>query len=574
METNDNTNGEPENVSGYRPLQPLGKHSKGYVQNHAQSSDAPKFSGDAPAGQAPTTRMPAVSPDQSAAEAQPGQAPVYPAPINNVRYGQAAAGKGSASFAMPGTHKAHRSKKPFIIIGVLIALLLIAYAGVAVYFTFHFMPNTKIGNSDVSLMSAADAESTVSTVVNGYQFSLEGQGLELVLKGSDLISAQSFTEVSRAAMAAENPWAWPLEVTKQHDETAKLSLAFNESKVKQVVRAAVETHNTSAAPPVNANIAFDEAKASYVVKPEEIGSTLQVDAVVDDAAKAVSTLASSMTVDESYLKKPTVTSADQRLTAAVESANSMAAANFALMMGKDTAATVNASLVSKWIKLGEDFSVTFDEGALTAWVADVAKACNTVGTTRSATRPDGKMFTVSGSVYGWEVQQDELLTQVKEGVKAGRTDPLVVPCGAKGDAYNGPGQRDWGNRYMDVDLTEQHARLYDETGALIWESDIVTGMPDGEHDTPQGVYWVNRKASPSTLSGYQGDVNTYNTEVQYWMPFVGDAIGFHDAEWQTAFGGTRYKDGAGSHGCVNLPPEKAKELYGLLVEADTVVCHF
>ena len=35
-----------------------------------------------------------------------------------------------------------------------------------------------------------------------------------------------------------------------------------------------------------------------------------------------------------------------------------------------------------------------------------------------------------------------------------------------------------------------------------------------------------------------------------------------------------YKDGYGSHGCVNLPPAKAKELYSLIHSGDCVVSHW
>ena len=42
-------------------------------------------------------------------------------------------------------------------------------------------------------------------------------------------------------------------------------------------------------------------------------------------------------------------------------------------------------------------------------------------------------------------------------------------------------------------------------------------------------------------------------------PFNG-GIGFHDATWQDYFGGDRYTY-AGSHGCINMPYEKAKTLY-------------
>ena len=66
----------------------------------------------------------------------------------------------------------------------------------------------------------------------------------------------------------------------------------------------------------------------------------------------------------------------------------------------------------------------------------------------------------------------------------------------------------------------------------------------------------------------------YQTEVRTWMPFVGNYIGLHDADWQPAFGDARYASGFGSHGCVNLPVDKATALYDLIATGDVVVCHW
>ena len=66
----------------------------------------------------------------------------------------------------------------------------------------------------------------------------------------------------------------------------------------------------------------------------------------------------------------------------------------------------------------------------------------------------------------------------------------------------------------------------------------------------------------------------YESFVNYWMPFKGNSVGLHDATWQSAFGGSRYLQGFGSHGCVNLPLDKAKELYGMVEPGDVVVVHY
>jgi lipoprotein-anchoring transpeptidase ErfK/SrfK len=65
----------------------------------------------------------------------------------------------------------------------------------------------------------------------------------------------------------------------------------------------------------------------------------------------------------------------------------------------------------------------------------------------------------------------------------------------------------------------------------------------------------------------------YETPVTYWMPFVDNSIGFHDAYWRSSFGGTIYTYG-GSHGCINLPTSAAQSLYDIIEVGTVVVVHW
>jgi erfK/ybiS/ycfS/ynhG family protein len=59
--------------------------------------------------------------------------------------------------------------------------------------------------------------------------------------------------------------------------------------------------------------------------------------------------------------------------------------------------------------------------------------------------------------------------------------------------------------------------------------------------------------------------------VSYWMPFNGN-IGLHDATWRSKFGGNIYVKN-GSHGCINLPKNKAAELFAKIQKGCPVVVH-
>ena len=67
----------------------------------------------------------------------------------------------------------------------------------------------------------------------------------------------------------------------------------------------------------------------------------------------------------------------------------------------------------------------------------------------------------------------------------------------------------------------------------------------------------------------------YNSYVNYWMCFIGNDYGLHDATWRwdSEFGGDTYTYN-GSHGCINLPYEQAEQLYNLVHVGDKVVVHW
>lgn len=122
--------------------------------------------------------------------------------------------------------------------------------------------------------------------------------------------------------------------------------------------------------------------------------------------------------------------------------------------------------------------------------------------------------------------------------------------------------------YVEVDISEQHAWYYDANGEVAWESDVVTGNTSLGYGTSEGFWTITKYMTTNTdLVG-----ENYVSHVSYWMPFKGNSEGLHDATWRSSFGGEIYKTN-GSHGCVNLPYDAAKELYSLVSVGTAVVVH-
>ena len=63
--------------------------------------------------------------------------------------------------------------------------------------------------------------------------------------------------------------------------------------------------------------------------------------------------------------------------------------------------------------------------------------------------------------------------------------------------------------------------------------------------------------------------------VRFWMRVTWSGIGFHDADWQSAFGGTLNQiSGTGSHGCINMPVDQAQLLFSKVEVGTPVIIHY
>ena len=456
------------------------------------------------------------------------------------------------------------------VVGAVAALYLV---GVAVFAT-HYMPNTHIDKMDLSLKTPEEVKSTFDTKVDDYAIKVKGNGLNIAITSDQAGIAIDSTKMTEAISDSQNPWKWPVEVFQEKDMTSTMTDSLSASALAEVVDAAVANVNAEAKDPVNAYIAYDPEQKAFDIIEEVPGTKLDREEVLADILVGAMSLQDQVIILDDDLIEPEIKADDKRLVSALGDANELIKANITLSLAGTEACTVSADDIYGWVSITPEFEAVLDEAAMTQWSEELASQFNTVGSTRTYTRPDGKVVTVSGGDYGWKVDKQSLASTIAESIMTGATGIVEMPVLQSGTGYTSIGGKDWGTRYMDVDISEQHARLYGDNGEIIWEADIVSGATSGGRATPYGVYDVNLKGRHVTLTGRDSAGNiTYQTPVAYWMPFIANSIGFHDATWQSSFGGNRYRTGAGSHGCINLSLSKAEELYGLLQVGDVVVVH-
>ena len=78
---------------------------------------------------------------------------------------------------------------------------------------------------------------------------------------------------------------------------------------------------------------------------------------------------------------------------------------------------VDRSLIGTWITVDQNMGVVFQTDLIKAWLEEFGNKYDTVGATRTFTTPDGRATQVSGGTYGWSIDEETELTNLKNDIK-------------------------------------------------------------------------------------------------------------------------------------------------------------
>ena len=448
-------------------------------------------------------------------------------------------------------------KKIWMIIGGIIAGLVIVYLAISVFFMSHFYINTQINGKNFSGKNAAAVENYIKNQVADYKLTIvEQNNMTDAIEGSDISLVYKENSDIEDALKKQNAFLWPQAFFSKSSAEVTIEVGYDEAALESKIES-VQALNQEQTDPQSAYPKYDGN--SFVVEPEVYGTKVDVDTFKAKVKDAITNFKSELNMmDEKCYAMPKYTSESPEVQKACDAMNNYLKASITYKMTNQDV-VVNKDLISGWVTYDEDMNATLDESKVKEWLREFGKTYDTVGTTRSITTPGGKTVDVSGGTYGWSVDEAAELTALVDSIKKGEVaekEPAYAQTAATHDA------QDWGTTYLEVDIPAQHM-WYVVNGAVQLETDVVTGLPTPERETPTGVYSILEMKKDKVLTGTI-DPSTgkpiYQTPVAYWMRVTWTGVGFHDATWNPSFGGSRYQTN-GSHGCVNTPLDAVATIY-------------
>ena len=312
----------------------------------------------------------------------------------------------------------------------------------------------------------------------------------------------------------------------------------------------------------------DTSDPSFPIVPEVYGTKPDTEKYFNDILECLELGEKKFVYDESnYVATPKVKSDDPKLLAYQKFCQTYLLQKITYDLGEDSFTIPQNDLESL---LKKDLSGQADEAAVRSYVTKIAKRYDNVGEPRKFTTLAGKTIRIDNDGnYGWSVDQEGEAAQLTADINSHKDvsrEPVWATTGY------GSYSLDIGDTYIDIDVSRQEL-IYFENGAQRFRCDVVTGCRNTGTTTPTGLFSVLDKSRNVTLKGKNADGSKYESFVSYWMAFLGSSYGMHDATWRSSFGGDIWIT-SGSHGCVNMPPDRIPELYDMVSYGTPVIVHY
>ena len=433
-----------------------------------------------------------------------------------------------------------------ILFSVLV-LLIITYLGGRYFFQNHFFPNTYVDGTDLGLHSIDKAREIMTSRLQAETLEIIESDENEYLTGKTVGLHYVNFDKAADALKKQDSANWFL-LLGDHTDYGSLDVDIDSEKLSAALDELHCMNPDQPVKPENAKIYYNPEKHKYMIQEETYGNIIDKEAFLQAVKDAfISRNATLSLQDQTYFVQADIKKDNEALQAAINTMNTWLKGIVKYKDG-DLKLKLTRDEISGFIECRDDFRVSINKKRVKKYVKDkVVKTFNSL----EGDIPKG--------LTAWKVhvkkETKALIKNIKGGKKVTRT-PVYASQGLAEGEYN------LGSTYIDVNIPNQEM-WYVENGKVVFNSDVVTGNISTGHGTSTGIYHIQYKQRDHMMV-------KYHSFVHYWMPYnTTIGVGFHDANWRSSFGGQIYRTN-GSHGCINMPPAKAEELF-YMISAGTVV---
>jgi hypothetical protein len=475
---------------------------------------------------------------------------------------EAPTGPLTTRWVIPETKKKKKSRRA-LWVGIPAAVAVVALVVASLVL---IAPGTTVAGVNVGGMTVGSASDAVSqrladttviltgadgdTVVRGGQLgaslaraSTDGAATEV--RGDDLgasVDAQALAEQAHSQNPLWNVTAWNAKTV------VTPTVTLDERTATATLRTVAPDLFVD---PVNATMAFDATTASYTVEPAVDGAGVDLDSVRAALQDALVAGESSVEVAAKPTVVPASASTEEVTATATELNSILDGAGF--YVGEERTVPVDRAVVASWITLSTNddgsYDYTADSAAIQQVVDTLPPAINRdpVNGTEITDTEGATLDTIVAGVDGRALGDTtgvaaSYAAQLAEGESA-----FVLPVTVT------PAQVTKKSRNIVVNLSEQREYLF-ENGQVV-DSFLISSGKEG-YSSHTGSFRITAKLTSQDMGNpdLTKAPNYFTQDVPDVMYYNGDEA-LHGAYWHNNFGNVM------SHGCINMPLDKAANVF-------------
>ncbi len=380
---------------------------------------------------------------------------------------------------------------------VAIAVLAVIYVIGFVHYRKHFLPGTELNGVKVSGMTADETEQCIKKEIDAYALTLvERDGATETINGRDINLQAVFNGEVAELISDQNSFAWIVGLFGKKELTANTLITYDEAAFNTCLTSLKAMDESSRVEPQDATVSEYSATEGYTIVPEVYGNRLLAEVFTENVQNAVLTLNEELNLDEAgCYKNPLLYSDDEALETLVANMNKYVNMTITYDLG-DTTEVIDGNVIKDWLVIdGTDVSISRD--AVSEYTVELATKYNTAFHQRFLDTSYGKTVEIVGGDYGWKVDKEAELNQIIADIEGGVDVTREMNFSQTANSH---GENDYGDSYVEINLTAQHLYLY-SNGEMVLDTDFVSGNISKGNGTPTGAYGITYKERDATLNG-------------------------------------------------------------------------
>lgn len=444
----------------------------------------------------------------------------------------------------------------------ILGLIALVYIGGVIFFAFHFDGNTYINEYDVSWKNKKEVQAIFDKEFADYELQVVFKnGVETIGTDDGVINVKLQKNVSELKNQ-QNPFLWFVNIFNDESYRVDYVVEYDDHQLNEFIDGFDYMKPENMEESVDAYVKLQDGEV--VVVPDITGTKVNPEKVYETIKNALAVYDDSVELEynDCYVLAD-ITKDSPVIAGIVEKADKYLSINayydfngYKLKLSKEDLTFMGY--------IDSTGNVSISKTNVTVFANNLAQEYSTCYTDRKFRTHDGKTILIYGGNFGWLLDAEKEAEELYELMLTKNNFMKEPACIKKG--YTFCDMNDIGKNYVEIDLADQKVYIVKD-GVVTFEADCVSGHEYGGHHTPGGLFDITYKEMYTVLVGPD-----WNSPVTFWLPFNGQ-IGLHDASWRYTFGGDIYLWN-GSHGCVNLSYNAAKEIYNFVEIGTPVVAYW